>query len=192
MVDDLVDQLKKAVKADSDKLRGILAKIRDLANEVDLPIMAPLPVEDTGSPDCVAHIVDSFVGPNHNQNSLLKLELRRFGPGNVYLVCKIDESIRTSMPFDNLVKAMTRIDPDHASGPEKQIAELRNQLAEANGKVIDSQLKETQLRTQITELNRMIKGQDASIVDMHEKMHYLETDLANAKKAIADYGKTPL
>lgn len=68
------------------------------------------------------------------------------GPGDVVFVLEIDGREAGSAPFDNLIKAQVRIDPDHASGPQKQIQELRREAAEAKAEVYDMEALRLQLR----------------------------------------------
>lgn len=65
----------------------------------------------------------------------LAVKLVRRGSGDVVFQLIIDGQVCGLVPFDNLVKAATRIDPDHAVGPEKQIQELRRALSEARGEL---------------------------------------------------------
>lgn len=75
-----------------------------------------------------------------------KVRLVRRGPGDVIFLLEIDGKSCGELPFDNMVKATTRIDPDHASAAEKQIAELRREVAEARGKVFDMEHLRTRLQ----------------------------------------------
>jgi hypothetical protein len=77
------------------------------------------------------------------------ITLTRAQPGLVEFTLKIDGKICGRMPFDNLVKAATRIDPDHAVGPEKQIQKLRRETAEAKAQMYDWQAKAVQLEEQL-------------------------------------------
>lgn len=75
-----------------------------------------------------------------------KVKLVRRGPGDVVFLLEIDGKV-CELPFDNLVKANTRLDPDHASFAEKQIVALRREAAEAKGRVIDMEILEMRVRS---------------------------------------------
>lgn len=81
----------------------------------------------------------SHCSTDHHQRSAIPYEIRltRTGPGVVEFKLTIDGGAYGTMPFDNLVKAATRIDPDHAVGPEKQIQELRREVATARAETYD-------------------------------------------------------
>lgn len=78
-----------------------------------------------------------------------KVYLDRLGPGNVEFVLIVCNKVCGKLPFDNLVKAATRIDPDHAVGPEKQIQTLRREAAEAKAAMYDWQARAEQLEEKI-------------------------------------------
>jgi hypothetical protein len=69
------------------------------------------------------------------------VELRRQGPGAVEFILVIADRVCGKLPFDNLIKAQVRIDPDHASGPERQVQELRKELSEARAQMYDWQAR---------------------------------------------------
>jgi hypothetical protein len=75
-----------------------------------------------------------------------RVRLVREGPGEVVFLLEIDDNEVGEVPFDNLIKAQVRIDPDHASGPEKQIQALRREAAQAKAEVYDMEALRLQLR----------------------------------------------
>jgi hypothetical protein len=78
-----------------------------------------------------------------------QVRLDRIAPGNVEFKLLLDGNLYGKLPFDNLVKAATRIDPDHAVGPEKQIQKLRHELATAQAEKFDWQAKAEQLEQRL-------------------------------------------
>ena len=78
--------------------------------------------------------------------------LVRRGPGDVIFELHVNSHQRAQVPFDNLIKAATRIDPDHAIGPEKQIRELREQLAKERAKTYELQALNTTLEERVARL----------------------------------------
>jgi len=77
------------------------------------------------------------------------ITLTRTQPGLVEFTLRIDGKICGRMPFDNLVKAATRIDPDHAVGAEKQIRKLRQETAEAKAQMYEWQARVMQLEERL-------------------------------------------
>lgn len=84
--------------------------------------------------------------------------LTRKGLGVVEFCLTIDGKTCGQMPFDNLVKAATRIDPDHAVGAEKQIRELREQVAKARAEMYDWRAKAEQFELQVARLENQLRG----------------------------------
>ena len=80
-----------------------------------------------------------------------RIYMEHFGPGTVFVKLEIGTSSCATIQWDNFVKIMTRLDPEHATGPERQILGLRMQLSHANGKVIDLGISEQQLRSQLND-----------------------------------------
>ncbi len=78
-----------------------------------------------------------------------KVYLDRLDPGNVEFVLIICNKVCGKLPFDNLVKAATRIDPEHAVGSEKQIQTLRREVSEARAAMYDWQAKAEKLEEKI-------------------------------------------
>lgn len=78
-----------------------------------------------------------------------QVRLDRLGPGNVEFKLILDGRPCGTLPFDNLVKAATRIDPEHAVGPEAQIQKLRKELSEARAETYDWQAKAEKLEEKI-------------------------------------------
>jgi len=74
------------------------------------------------------------------------VRLTRRSPGDVVFTIEIEGCCVGEVPWDNLVKANTRIDPDYASAPEKQIRELRSDVARLRGEIIDQDVLRQQLR----------------------------------------------
>lgn len=86
-----------------------------------------------------------------------QVRLDRLGPGNVEFKLIIDGRPCGTLPFDNLVKAATRIDPEHAVGSEKQIADLRRELSEARATMYDWQAKAEKLDEKVVTLEERIR-----------------------------------
>lgn len=80
---------------------------------------------------------------------IYQVRLERLGPGNVEFKLILDGRPCGTLPFDNLVKAATRIDPEHAVGPEKQIQQLRKDVSEARAAMYDWQAKAEKLEEKI-------------------------------------------
>jgi hypothetical protein len=101
----------------------------------------------------------SHCSANHHQRSAIPYEIKltRTGPGAVEFKLTIDGSAYGTMPFDNLVKAATRIDPDHAVGPEKQIRELREEVAKARAAMYDQQARADQAEQRVHALEAELK-----------------------------------
>jgi len=78
------------------------------------------------------------------------------GPGQVEFTLKIDGAICGRMPFDNLVKAATRVDPDHAVGSEKQIRDLRQDVADAKARMYEWQARATVAEERVAGLDDRI------------------------------------
>jgi hypothetical protein len=74
-------------------------------------------------------------------------------PGDVKFVLTIDGELQGTAPFDNVVKAATRIDPEHASVAEKQIKALRAEVGHLRGQLVDEQV----LRTKVNQLERAME-----------------------------------
>ena len=89
---------------------------------------------------------DFLAGTNRIEYNV---RLDRLGPGDVEFTLTINGRPCGKLPFDNLVKAATRIDPEHAVGPEKQIQKLRRDLAEAEAAKYDWQARAEQLEEKI-------------------------------------------
>lgn len=85
-----------------------------------------------------------------------QVRLDRNGPGDVEFRLFINGELRGKLPFDNLVKAATRIDPEHAVGPEKQIQKLRREIADALAEKYDWQAKAEQLEAKVLQLEAQI------------------------------------
>lgn len=81
-----------------------------------------------------------------------EVRLARKGPGVVEFTLTINGMICGQLPFDNLVKSATRIDPDHAVGPELQIQKLRRETAEANAAMYDWRARAEQLEEKLRAL----------------------------------------
>ena len=85
------------------------------------------------------------------KNVEYSVRLTRKGPGEVEFTLVINGKTCGQMPFDNFVKAATRIDPDHAVGAEKQIRELREQTAKARAEMYDWQARAEQAEAKAAE-----------------------------------------
>lgn len=72
--------------------------------------------------------------------------LRRRGPGQVVFLLDVGGRTYAEVPFDNLVKAATRIDPAHATVAEQQIRRLREELATALGRAVEAEARWQQAR----------------------------------------------
>lgn len=84
------------------------------------------------------------------------VRLDRTGPGQIEFTLTINGKTCGKLPFDNLVKAATRIDPDHAAGPEAQIRKLRDDLAKSDAAKYDWQVKAEQLEARVQTLEAML------------------------------------
>ena len=84
------------------------------------------------------------IHPASNVPVTLTLERHPDGVG-VYLLLRIADRCFGKVAFDDLVKANTRLDPDHASVAEQQIAALRHQLAVAEGQRIELEVRNAHL-----------------------------------------------
>jgi glycosyltransferase involved in cell wall biosynthesis len=100
-----------------------------------------------------ATIVEGEYDPSVLAKVAYEIKLSRIGPGNVEFTLTLNGLVFGSMPFDNLVKAATRIDPDHAAGSELQIQKLRKETAEAKAAMYDWQAKAEQLEKKLHEAN---------------------------------------
>jgi uncharacterized coiled-coil protein SlyX len=79
------------------------------------------------------------------------IKLVKAGPGAVVFVLTIDDKVHGSLPFDNLVKAATRIDPDHVVGTELQIQKLRRETADARAEMYDWRAKAEKLEERLAD-----------------------------------------
>ncbi len=102
----------------------------------------------------------SIVKDSIDDSKSIEYEVRldRIGPGNVEFRLHVDGKACGKLPFDNLVKAATRIDPDHAVGSEKQIQQLRKEVAEARAEKFDWQAKAEQLEQRVLQLEDTMKA----------------------------------
>lgn len=103
-------------------------------------------VEGEVSPDALYGALSPY---NRDEDLKYQVKLVRKEPGNVEFLLTINGRICGQMPFDNLIKAQVRLDPDHASGPEKQIQKLRRETAEARAQMYDWQAKAMQLEERL-------------------------------------------
>lgn len=84
-------------------------------------------------------------------------------PGTVEFTLTIDDHVHGRLPFDNLVKAATRVDPDHAIGPERQIRGLRQEVADANARMYEWQSRAMRAEERVAVLEGQLKAfQEAS------------------------------
>jgi glycosyltransferase involved in cell wall biosynthesis len=86
------------------------------------------------------------------------VKLVRVGSGNVEFLLTIDGKVFAKLPFENLVKAATRIDPDHAVGAERQIQKLRRETAEAKAEMYDWQARAKQLEEKLRAFDEAAKA----------------------------------
>lgn len=84
--------------------------------------------------------------------------LTRKAPGDVEFTLEIDGRTVGTLPFDNLVKAATRIDPDHVVGTEKQIRELRKETATAKAEMYDWQARALQAEQRAEDLDERLQA----------------------------------
>jgi hypothetical protein len=125
------------------------AKAREL---VAMPPQAPVNhhTREPNQPSAATIVEGMFnITDDTSSPAPYAVTLTRKGPGAVEFTLTIDGKIHGRMPFDNLVKAATRIDPDHAVGSEKQIRELRKETAEAKAEMYDWQAKALQLEEKL-------------------------------------------
>jgi predicted transcriptional regulator len=118
-----------------------------------------------------ATIVEGEYDPSVLAKVAYEIKLSRIGPGNVEFTLTLNGLVFGSMPFDNLVKAATRIDPDHAVGSELQIQKLRKETAEAKAAMYDWQAKAEQLEKKLHEA-------DAKLVEAHKDYRDLQDRVA--------------
>ena len=93
----------------------------------------------TRAPHQPAHavIVEDAYDPSVLGKIAYEIRLTCPAPSVVELRFTLNGMVYGSMPFDNLVKAATRIDPDHAVGTELQIQKLRRESASALAEMYD-------------------------------------------------------
>ncbi len=80
------------------------------------------------------------------------MTLHRFGPGETALRWTVNDRVVATIPFDNLVKMNVRLDPDHASEAQRQVAHAREEMAKARASAIDWEAKAKSLTTQLRDL----------------------------------------
>jgi glycosyltransferase involved in cell wall biosynthesis len=96
-----------------------------------------------------AVIVEGAYDPSVLSKVGYEVRLVRNGPGSVAFTLTLNGQVFGQLPFDNLVKAATRIDPDHAVGTELQIQKLRRETAEARAEMYDWRAKAEQLEEKL-------------------------------------------
>jgi hypothetical protein len=106
-----------------------------------------------------------------------RIYMEHFGPGTVFVKLEIGTSSCATIQWDNFVKIMTRLDPEHATGPERQILGLRMQLSHANGKVIDLGISEQQLRSQLLGLRMQLSHANGKVIDLGISEQQLRSQL---------------
>jgi hypothetical protein len=117
-----------------------------------------------------ATIVEGEYDPSVLAKVAYEIKLSRIGPGNVEFTLTLNGLVFGSMPFDNLVKAATRIDPDHAVGPELQIQKLRKETAEAKATMYDWQAKAEQLEKKLHEANAKLDEAHKDYRDLQDRV----------------------
>lgn len=103
-----------------------------------------------------ATIVEGTV--DHLDSITYAVTLTRKAAGKVEFRLEIDGRVFGLMPFDNLVKAATRVDPDHAVGTERQIRLLREETAKAKAEMYDWQAKAMQLEEKLLAYQESMKA----------------------------------
>jgi hypothetical protein len=105
-----------------------------------------------------AVIVEGAYDPSVLGKIAYEIRLICNGPGAVELRFTLNGMTYGAMPFDNLIKAATRIDPDHAVGPEAQIQQLRRETAEARAEMYDWQARTKQLEEKLRAFEEAAKA----------------------------------
>lgn len=114
-------------------------------------------------------IVDGQIEYKGGDGVDYSIKLVRLGPGNIEFTLHINGYVCGRMPLDNIIKAAVRMDPEHASGPEKQIQALRREVAEAKAKAYDWQAKAMRLEKNLQDLNA-----DDNSYSVQERQEMLE------------------
>jgi len=89
--------------------------------------------------------IDVAAGDDWQGQQPFRIQLARKGPGEIIFLLTIAGTRRLTMLLDNVVKKAIRLDPDYATGAERQIQELREELAKARAVVLDRDAKIKQL-----------------------------------------------
>ena len=105
-----------------------------------------------------AVIVEGEYDPSVLGKIAYEIRLTCPAPGAVELRFTLNGMVYGSMPFDNLIKAATRIDPDHAVGAELQIQKLRKETAEARAEMYDWRAKAEQLEEKLRAFQEAAKA----------------------------------
>jgi hypothetical protein len=79
-------------------------------------------------------------GDDWRNQQPFNVRLVRRGPGDVLFTLTINGTLRATVPLDNFVKAAGRIDPDYATGAEREIQKLRVELGRALSDAVDAQM----------------------------------------------------
>jgi hypothetical protein len=94
---------------------------------------------------------------DHADDPPYALRLERKGPGDVVLVLEVGRQVYARVPYDNLIKMQVRLDPDHATRTERQVADARKAMGEAQAKMYDETARVEQLRQQLDARERRIE-----------------------------------
>jgi hypothetical protein len=86
------------------------------------------------------------------------VEVKRGRANGMEMILTIDNIPCGGVPIDNLVKAATRIDPDHANESEKQIQKLREELSKSEALRYEQLAEIELLRTHVTEFTESTKA----------------------------------
>ena len=135
----------------------MISKVINLAREIQDFVRserAKFRTQNATSQNSTPHSADLVSGHIHQRDIPLvsnvpyRIHLERREPGGVFLRLEIGGRGFATIPFDNLVKTMIRIDPEHADGPQREIAKLRRELSKTEGRLQDVEL----------ELQRLVLG----------------------------------
>jgi hypothetical protein len=138
------------------------AKARDL---VELPTKINHHTRTPNQPTEATIVEGEYCNANNDLGAPVpySIKLTCKAPGTVEFTLTIDNHVHGRLPFDNLVKAATRVDPDHAIGPERQIRGLRQEVADANARMYEWQSRAILAEERVAVLEGQLKAfQEAS------------------------------
>jgi prefoldin subunit 5 len=110
-----------------------------------------------------------------------EVRIIRLMPGSCELQVEINDQIVGRVPFDNVVKARTRVDPDHASEPEKQIAALRAEVSALRSRELDFQTARQQINVAMEREAKMKAERDAAVSELSYVRSRIESNKENTR-----------